>query len=153
MKNSNRCLLPLLFAALIPLGAAADDLPGKHPAYLHALTDVRAAHWLIEHRAGGAQVRADEERAVLYINETIAELKQAAVDDGKNLDDHPPADARLDRSGQLHRADELLRKARSDIAREEDNGATRGLRDRAIGHLDEAIRATDLAIRDATNRR
>ena len=33
---------PVLFAALIPLGAAADE-PGKHPAYLHALTDLRAA--------------------------------------------------------------------------------------------------------------
>jgi hypothetical protein len=60
-------------------------------------------------------------------------------------------DARLDRKGRLHRADELLRQARFDIAREEDNAAIRGLRDRAIEHVDAAIRATDQAIRDAAN--
>ena len=45
---------------------------------------------------------------------------------------------------------ELLRKARNDIAREEDYADVRGLRDRAIHHIDEAIRATDLALRDAS---
>jgi len=153
MKNTPRNFL-LVFAALLPLGAAAEDRPGRHPAYLHALTDLRAAHSLIEHRPpGSAQMRSDEQRAILYINEAIKELKRAAIDDGKNLDEHPPEDAQLDRSGQLHRADELLRKARSDIAREEDNRAARGLRDRAIRHVDEAIRATDRAIEDVGHRR
>jgi hypothetical protein len=83
--------------------------------------------------------------------ETINEIKRAAIDDGKNLDDHPPIDERLDHKGRLHRADELLGKAHNDIAREEDDPATRGLRDRAIHHLDDAIRATHQAIRDAEN--
>ncbi|HKX45060.1 MAG TPA: hypothetical protein VJO99_28135 [Burkholderiaceae bacterium] len=147
--------MPLLFAALIPLGAAAADAPGKHPAYLHALSDLRAAHTLIEQRPGGsAQVHADEQRAIMYIDETINEIKRASIDDGKNLDDHPPVDTKLDRNGQLHQASELLHKARTDIAQQEDSGAnTRGLRNRALMHLDKAIQATDLAIKDATGGR
>ena len=147
-------VLPLLLAAAIPLGAMADD-PGKHPAYLHALSDLRAAHTLIQSRPGGnAQVHGDEQRAIMYINDTISEIKRAAIDDGKNLDDHPPVDAKLDRPGQLHQAEDLLRKARTDIAREEDSGAnTRGLRNRALAHLDKAIQATNQAIRDATGGR
>jgi hypothetical protein len=36
----------------------------------------------------------------------------------------------------------------SDVAREEDDPATRGLRDRAVGHIDGAIHATERAIGD-----
>ena len=159
MKNS-LCLVTL--ASSLLLGACAVQVPPttvvvaqqraqQHPAYLHALADLRAARWLIASRSGDARVSGDQDVAIARINETINDIKHAAIDDGKNLDDHPPVDARLDRKGQLHRADELLRQARSDIAREEDNTQIRGLRDRAIAHLDAAIRATDQAIRDATN--
>jgi hypothetical protein len=146
MKHANR-LIPLLFAALIPLGALA-QMPGKHPFYLHALSDLRAARWLIEHRPGDARVSAEENVALVRIDQTINEIKHASIDDGKDLRDHPPVDAALDRQGRLHRADELLRKVHADIAREEDDPFTRGLRDRAVHHLDDAIHATERAIHD-----
>ena len=41
---------------LLPLFANA-DLPGKHPYYLHALSDLRTARWMLEHRPGDAAVR------------------------------------------------------------------------------------------------
>ncbi|MBV8621788.1 MAG: hypothetical protein JOY84_23205 [Curvibacter sp.] len=122
-----------------------------HPAYLHALSDLRAARWLIAHRPGDVRVSVDEDAALSGINQAIGEIKRAAIDDGKNIDDHPPIDEHLDHRGRLHRARELLQKSRNDIAREEDNGAVRGLRDRSLHHIDEALRATDLAIRDAAN--
>lgn len=145
----SRCLVPLMFATLIPLGAAAQDLPGRHPAYLHALTDLRAARWLIEHRPGDARVSADEDVAITRIDEAIREIKRAAIDDGKDIHDHPPVDAWLDNRGRLHRAEELLHKVHDDIAREEDDPLTRGLRDRAVRHVDEAMGATHHAIVDA----
>ncbi|MBV8658461.1 MAG: hypothetical protein JO142_11605 [Burkholderiales bacterium] len=141
-------LIALALATLMPLGAMA-DLPGKHPYYLHALSDLRAARWLIMHRPGNAQVSGDEDVAITRIQETIGEIKKAAIDDGKDIDDHPEIDAHLDHKGRLHRADELLKKVHSDIAREEDDPMTRGLRDRAIHHLDEALHATGKAIHDA----
>ena len=150
MKKKMRLgALPLLLAALVPLGAAAQELPGTHPAYLHALTDLRAARWLIEHRPGDARVSTDEDVAITRIDQAIGEIKRAAIDDGKDLHDHPSVDVRLDNRGRLHRAEELLRKVHDDIAREEGDPLTRGLRDRAVGHVDAAIGATHHAIVDA----
>ena len=138
-------LLALSATAFAPFAAHA-DLPGNHPAYLHALTDLRTARWLIEHRPGDARVSGDEDVAIARIDETIGDIRHAAIDDGKDLRDHPPVDANLDGRGRLHRAEELLRKVHNDIAREEDDPLTRGLRDRAVHHVDEAIVATHRAI-------
>ena len=102
MKPITR-LIPVLLAAIIPLSALA-DLPGKHPFYLHALTDLRAARWLIEHRPGDAAVSGDEDVAITRIDNAINEIKKAAIDDGKDIKDHPPVDATLDKKGRLHRA-------------------------------------------------
>ena len=140
--------LALSTSTLLPLVAHA-DLPGTHPAYLHALTDLRTARWLIEHRPGDARVSSDEDVALTRIDETINDIKHAAIDDGKDLRDHPSVDANLDRRGRLHRAEELLRKVHADIAREEDDPFTRGLRNRAVAHVDQAIAATHRTIADA----
>jgi hypothetical protein len=53
----------------------------------------------------------------------------------------------------LHKALELLRKVRADVAREEDDPAVKGLRNRAIGHIDAAIHATERAIGDVKHGR
>jgi hypothetical protein len=132
---------------LLPVLASA-DLPGKHPAYLHALSDLRAARWMLEHRPGDAAVSGNEDVAISEIDAAIGEIKRAAIDDGKNVNDHPNVDVPADRPGHLHKALELLRKVHSDVAREEDDPVTRGLRDRAVGHIDGAIHATERAIGD-----
>ncbi len=137
---------------LLPLLANA-DLPGKHPAYLHALSDLRTARWMLEHRPGSAAVSGDEGLAIGEIDAAIHEIKHAAIDDGKNLNDHPNVDVPGDQPGHLHKALELLRKVHSDVAREEDDPATRGLRDRAVGHIDGAIHATERALADAKSGR
>jgi hypothetical protein len=132
---------------LLPLFANA-DLPGKHPYYLHALSDLRTARWMLEHRPGDAAVSGNEDVAIAEIDSAIREIKHAAIDDGKNVSDHPNVDVPGDRPGHLHKALELLRKVHADVAREEDDPATRGLRDRAVGHIDGAIHATERAIHD-----
>ena len=137
-----------LAASLTALSACAADLPGKHPAYLHALTDLRAARWNLEHRPGDAAVSAQEDVAIVETDRAIHEAKVAASEDGKNIEDHPAEDAHLDRPGRLHHALELLRKAKDDVAREEDNPETRNLRNRIVEHVDLALEATRRAIRD-----
>ena len=141
-------IIPVLLAAIVPLAAMA-DLPGQHPFYLHALTDLRSARWLIEHRPGDAAVSGDEDVAITRIDEAIQDIKKAAIDDGKDLKDHPPVDAKLDKRGRLHRAEELLKKVHADVAREEDDPLTKGLRDRAVHHVDQALHSTAKAIHDA----
>jgi hypothetical protein len=149
LKIANKPLLAgFLLALTLPFAANA-DLPGKHPAYLHALTDLRAARWMVEHRPGDAGVSSHEDVAVAEIDAAIREIKKAAIDDGKNLEDHPSVDVPNNRPGRLHKALELLHKVHKDVAREEDDPMTRGLRDRAVGHIDAAIHATDGALADA----
>jgi hypothetical protein len=128
---------------------APPPAPARHPDYLHALTDLRDARWTLQHRPGDSAVSTQEDLAIVEIDAAIGEAKKAAAEDGKNLYQHPPEDARADVRGRLHRADELLRKARADVARDETNPRTRELRDHAVAHIDAAIRATDHAIRDA----
>ena len=148
-KLSTPLLAALAIAAsFASLAAAAADLPGRHPAYLHALTDLRAARWNLEHRPGDAAVSAQEDVAITEIDRAINEAKRAAADDGKNIEDHPPEDAHLDRPGRLHHALDLLRKAKDDVAREEDNPESRELRNRIVEHVDLALEATRRAIRD-----
>jgi hypothetical protein len=123
--------------------------PAHHPAYLHALADLRDARWNLEHRPGDAAVSQDEDVAIVEIDRAIGDARVAAAEDGKNLADHPHEDARLDRRGRLHHAVELLHKAHQDIAQAEDNPATRELRNRVVAHVDAATRAAERALHDA----
>jgi hypothetical protein len=148
MKSKNKLVLNghLFLLALLFAGCVAQ--PARHPAYLHALSDLRTARWMLEHRPGDAAVSTHEGEAIGEIDRAIAELKRAAIDDGKNINAHPAADLPNDYRGRLHKAADLLRKVRSDTYREEDNPSARGLRDRALGHVDAALHATERAIHD-----
>jgi hypothetical protein len=141
-------LLALAFAAVLPLAAHA-DLPGAHPAYLHALTDLRDARWNLEHRPGDASVSGKEDVSITEIDKAIGEIKKASIDDGKDIHDHPHEDADLDHPGRLHHAIELLKKAESDVSKEEDNPQTQGLQQRVRNHIHEAIHAAEHALHDA----
>jgi hypothetical protein len=149
MNSKNKFALHghLWLLVLLCAGCATQS-PTKHPAYLHALSDLRTARWMLEHRPGDAAVSAHESEAISEIDRAIAEIRRAAIDDGKNMHDHPSADVPNDYRGRLHKAADLLRKVRADTAREEDNPGARGLRDRAIGHVDAALHATEGAIHD-----
>ena len=152
MKLQSRLLLSGLLLVAVPFVANA-DMPGKHPYYLHALSDLRAARWLLEHRPGDAAVSGQEDVAITEIDKAIGEIKRASIDDGKDIHDHPPVQGANDHPGRLHKAAELLRKVHGDVAREEDDPMTRGLRDRAVGHIDEALHATEHAIHDVEHGR
>ncbi len=117
----------------------------EHPAYLHALSDLRAARWMIDHRAGDWKATEEENAAVRKIDEAINEIKQASIDDHKDINDHPKAQEINEHRGRLEKAKEYLRKARKDIDEEEDNGFAKGLKKRAADHIDEAIRMVEKA--------
>jgi hypothetical protein len=137
-------LFMLLSVSLI--SKANKPFQGKHPYYLHALSDLRAARWMIEHRPGNWQRTVDEIEAVKQIDAAIGEIKKAALDDGKNIDDHVKVDERNDHDGRLHEAADFLRKARQDVGHDEDNQFAQGLQARAYMHIDAAINATKRAI-------
>ena len=129
--------LVAMAAAIVPAAMNADT-PGRHPAYLRARTDLRRAQFLMrvreEPNVTRRLVEADHEAEA-----AIGEIDRAAFLDRKDLEDHPHVDAFPDRRRRFGRIVELLRNARADLGREEDNGRARGWRDAAYRHIDEAL--------------
>jgi tetratricopeptide (TPR) repeat protein len=139
-------VLFLLLATSVQMRASVNAKPGEHPAYLRALSDLRSARWMLNHRPGNWKQTNDELMAVAEIDKAIDEIKKASIDDGKDVNWHPKVDEVPDRGGRLHAAADYLRKAREDVNKEEDNGFARGLRNRALEHINGAIAATEKAV-------
>jgi hypothetical protein len=148
MSLLTRSFLAVALLLAAPLVAHA-DMPGKHPAFLHALTDLRHARGHLAARKGNPEMKWDEHTAIKEIDAAINEIKLAAIEDGKPLEDHPPIDAKMGWPGLMHRALELLQQARHDIEGEEDNNFARGLKKRAFEHIDAAILFTKQGIANA----
>ena len=126
-----------MIAALAPTAMNA-DARGRHPAYLRARTDLRTAQFLMRVREE-PNVTRNLERAAQETEAAIHEIDHAAVLDRKDMMDRPPVDTHLDRRHRMENILRLLRSARADLAREEDNGQARGWRDDAFRHIDAAL--------------
>jgi hypothetical protein len=111
--------------------------PAAHPRYLSAISDLRYARALLW-RPDWRDVMRDQRAAIEEIDHAIAEAKRAAIDDGKNIDDHPPVDARLGWEGRFRKAAELLDSALRDLSAEEDNRGAREWRTAARANVERA---------------
>jgi hypothetical protein len=133
--------------AFMPLAAQAQWWR-QHPAYIHAMADLRQAYWLIQHQdRGDLLAKVEEQRASGAISAAYQNLKDASILDDKDINAQPPADMTFgDRRGRLHRALELLRDAHNEVNREEDDPAARGFKQRALHDIDQAAAATDVAL-------
>ena len=142
-------ILLLALAIASPAAMSFGDTPGAHPGYLHALSDLRYARALLEQDAPDV-VEHDQHRALHEIDEAIRVIKEAAIEDGKDLNLHYPIQPQLPVSGRFHRALEVISNAHGDVANHEHNESARDLRDEAIQHIDEAHRAVEHAIQTAS---
>ena len=128
----------IMAGAALEAGAAAPaPAPGAHPAYLHALSDMRVARALLRGWTNPL-IFGLVQQAVGEIEAAINDITEAAITDGKNIDDHPPIDAALANRNRLLRSWELLNKAYSDIDQRETNPADMALRSKALGHISKA---------------
>lgn len=142
-------LVPLFGVAILALAPIVGqaDTPGRHPAYIHARSDLRAAQW-ISRGSEDPNVNRRLHEADQEIEAAIHEVDRASAIDHKDMDDHPRIDERLDRNGRFRRMMELLQKARADIGREEDNPSAIGWRNLAYRHIDRAMEFVHRAARD-----
>jgi len=138
-------LIAVALALFLPLASQELLAEGHHPHYMRALSDLRFARALLQ-RPNGGELGEQERAAIHDIDEAIAEIKRASIDDGKGLDDHAPVDAHLPWAGRLHKAHELIGRAINDCAKEEDNPHTQGLQARILEHLHHAEHHVDEAI-------
>jgi hypothetical protein len=146
MHSSILKIIALAGIALLGASPTWADTPGKHPAYLHALSDLRDARAHLEQGSSSNSIDRAEMHAIENIDKAIGDIKTAAIMDGKNIQDHVPVDAKMDRPGRLHRARELLDKAHHDVSGEEDQPDTQGLQMRVIKHINEARNSVQHAI-------
>jgi hypothetical protein len=140
--------LALLAAILIvPVSRAnAQQNPGAmHPAYLHVLSDLRLARAYMD-QIHDPTLGPDVHHVIDEIDHAIHEIKVASIDDGKNLNDHPPIDAALPPSGRWHKALDLLHAAHVDLSHAEDLPQAVGVKDRAQRHIDQAAETVNNVI-------
>jgi tetratricopeptide (TPR) repeat protein len=150
MKTLRFCAA-ILFVLAVCGALTFADLPGDHPAYLHALSDLRDARAHLDRLTPSDRLDNEEEHAIREIDAAINEIKHAAIDDGKDLHDHPPIDVNLGRKGRYHKALELLDRAHHDISEREDDRFAHGLRHRALEHIDQAHGIVDRLIVQASS--
>ncbi len=148
MKNMKVAAVLIGFGAFLSgFSAQAQQVPGPHPAYIHALSDLRAARHYLNDGWAWEPVRAEDNKAIREIDAAINEIKMASIDDGKNINDHFPMDAHLTPQNRFAKANELLFAAHQDLFKAEDVPQSRGLRDRALMHIDKAHQTVDQAVR------
>ena len=146
-KRKYMWVIVLAAVALLATARGLADTPGRHPRYMHARSDLRAAQWFL-HVREEPNVTRNLRTAYQEVERAIHEIDRAAVIDRKDLEDHPHVDTSLDRHGRFRKIVALLRSARADIAREEDNPAASRWRDAAYRHIDAALEFVHHAARD-----
>lgn len=138
-----------------PSSHASSSTEGaRHPAYLQALSDLKSARGHLERKNpnDSEHIRNDTQAAVAAIDRAMTTVKQAAREDGKNLDHTPDIDRDKDtRSGQLHKALDDLKSAKRNVDMSEDNAEVKELRRRALNQINDAIKYTNNSI-SAVNR-
>lgn len=127
-------VLPSFF---VPVVANAQQPPTVHPSYFRALDDLRAARHYLSDNWNYAPVTADSEAAVREIDGAIQEIKTAAIEDGKNLNDSARIDTRLAPHDRYRKAQEFLAAAHQQMAME-NVPSERDLEHRIMVHIDQA---------------
>jgi len=144
MSSMKRLGMVFILAAVVLVPAAT---AARHPRYLHARSDLRVAQHYMRVREE-PNVTRNLRAADREVEAAIAEIDRAAVLDRRDIDDHPRIDVNLERRGRFSKIMALLRAARADIEREEDNPRARGWRNAAFRHIDEAMEFVRRAARD-----
>jgi hypothetical protein len=133
--------------SLLTASLAMADEAGRHPHYIHALSDLRAAQWQIDHRRPeDGEMREDEQVSSDEVSIAIRSVTDAAYRDGKDLGFQPPPDAPMAYGGRLRAAIDLLHAAHNDLAMPEDDPGARGQQHAALLRVDAALHAAQRAV-------
>jgi tetratricopeptide (TPR) repeat protein len=130
-------VLVLVVGGVAAAQPASSPLPGRHPAYLHALSDLRFARALLD-RPDGGELYQQEKDARHELDKAIDDIKRAAAYDSKDLNEHPPIDRTLPWAGRLHKALELINQAHREVNQPEEDPAAQPSQQLALEHIDKA---------------
>ncbi|MGI8770509.1 MAG: hypothetical protein ACR2JE_03645 [Acidobacteriaceae bacterium] len=108
-----------------------------HPAYANALSDLRYARALLDFGTYH-DVSPMTAKAIEQIDIALKEIKEASMDDGKSLNDHPPVDSSRKPNQRFQDALAALNRAHTDVAGAEADPKAKGLRVEALHQIDAA---------------
>jgi len=153
---ASRLKMAVLSAAGAMLAACAPVVPVtaqaqwymQNPGYLQAMSDLRTAYWLIDHKDPNSPGQAFEEsQALQNIHAAFGYLKDVNLADGSRPTDGPPPNFVWgDHRGRLHQAYDLLMRAHQEVGFQDPNPLAAHWRNAMGVHLDAAIRYTGAAI-------
>lgn len=144
MKLCKILFLSLVLSLLASMSMTAQAQHGdRHPAYLHALSDLRMMRAYLSKQTPNEEIDQDQAAAIDAIDSAIREIKAAAIDDGKDINDHVPLDAHLTPANRWTHAREFGNAAWHDVATTEDDPFTNGLRKKALAHIAKANTIVD----------
>ena len=129
-----------LLLAILAIGTQVlfAETAGDHPAYVHALADLRDAHaWLAKPEENPRKI-GYQMKALADIEAAIAQITGAAIHDGKKPGDSGRINTDLPRIERLNRALARLNHAWQEINDREDSKFARGLQTKALRHIDLA---------------
>jgi hypothetical protein len=130
------CALIISMGLFLPaLQPKAEAQGGRHPHYLAALSDLRLARGYLDKLTPSERLDETQLKAIHEIEEAIGAIKHASIDDGKNINDHVPIDARILPRSRYQKAREALGAALHDCGMEEDDPYTREAKKAAIEHI------------------
>lgn len=149
MKVCKSLFFAFALCSVFALGSVPSHAQGyeRHPAYLHALSDLRLMRAYLDRMTPNERVDDESAQAIGEIDAAIREIKEASIDDHKDLRDHMPIDARISPSDRFEKAREAGTAAWHDLDREEDNDFARGLKHRALDHIEKANHIVDHIMR------
>ncbi len=103
-------------ATLLASASLSHAAPPVHPAYLHALEDLKLAENAIASRGGDPAMHVHDRYAIQQIEAAQTVIYQVAPQEKKNVHTLPQSDANAPAAaGKLHDALDYLAKARSDL--------------------------------------
>jgi len=142
-------LTPALAAAAVFIAGAGMASAAEHPAYLHALTDLKRAELAIGSRHGDRAMSKHEHQAEVYIQTAQSIIYKVAPEEHENVNRVIAADTDPSlKAGELHDALAFLRKAHADMAETESDTANINARGNALAQVDAAIMEVNAAIAD-----
>ncbi|BCL33917.1 hypothetical protein [Nostoc sp. MS1] len=144
-------LLTGLISLSLGHGIALADIPGNHPYYIHARSDLRKAESLLE-TSDEFNVTQEMRSADQYVRNAIRDIEVASALDDKNTSSYPPIDTSLKHRDKFQQIYQLLNTANQDIAREEDNNFVLSWRNKAEVEINQAKHFTAIAaVRDTVD--
>jgi hypothetical protein len=135
-RISKIALLAFTLVAL-PVVCVTLHANASQPHYLRALSELRTARALLQ-GIGGASLPDEEEiAAARAIDDAIANIHGASIDDGKDPDNRPSIDAHLSRKERLQKALDQLYQAEQNCAKE-DAPVFSGLKAQVIQQIEQS---------------